>query len=90
MSRNFSELTCQEFCTPPVKGVKNSVPLPLEVSGIPYPSLGILYPLGPLNNERPLKVQNWFFLTRLYLGVIRGEDFISMIYSAIVVEKIST
>ena len=54
MSRNFSELTCQEFCTPPVKGVKNSVPLPLEVSGIPYPSLRILYPSGPLNNERPL------------------------------------
>ena len=47
MSRKFSELTCQEFCTPPVKGVKNSVPLPLEVSGI-------LYPSGPLNNERPL------------------------------------
>ena len=55
MSRNFSELTCQEFCTPPVKGVKNSVRLPLEVSGIPNPSLRILYPSGPLNNERLLR-----------------------------------
>ena len=54
MSRNFSKLTCQEFCTPPVKGVKNSVPLPLEVSGILNFSLRIIYPSGPLNNERPL------------------------------------
>ena len=54
MSKNYSELTCKEFCTPPVKGVKNSVPLPLEVSGILNLSLRILYPSGPLNNERPL------------------------------------
>ena len=47
-------LMCREFCTPPIRGDRNSVPLPFEVSGILYPSLRILYPLGPLNNERPL------------------------------------
>ena len=52
-------LMCREFCTPPIRGDRNSVPLPFEVSGILYPSLRILYPLGPLNNERPLRVNTW-------------------------------
>ena len=50
---------CREFCTPPIRGVRNSVPLPLEVSGILYPSLGILYPLGPPNNDSPLYINTY-------------------------------
>ena len=50
---------CWEFCTPPIRGVRNSVPLPLEVSGILYPSLGILYPLGPPNNDSPLYINTY-------------------------------
>ena len=38
--KNFGfKLIRREFCTPPIRGVRNSVPLPLEVSGILYPSL---------------------------------------------------
>ena len=36
-----------ELYTPPISGDWNSVPLPLEVTGTLYPSLGTLYPSHP-------------------------------------------
>ena len=44
----------QEFRTPPIRGGRNSVPLPWKVSGILYPSIGGVRNSIPLPRGHPL------------------------------------